>query len=265
MKLINNLRKKHSIVFCVLFAFVYMVLFNLIGIGIHYVVKLDSMLMQAIVELICIGFAVFIMYKLRIRNFLKEKGTGFFKGLYVGMFILCVALYVFAFALIKTVFLDRIGTSAILHILIMSITVGLCEEFVFRGIIVNVLKEQYGNTKKGIYVTVFTTGIIFGLIHLTNILAGASVKGTIVQALCVMALGSYLAAVYVRSRNIWSMAFLHGLNDFSVFLYAEASTIQSVTGSISSYSYIKLISIPVYLIPTLILLRNSKMKDIIGK
>ena len=49
MKLINNLRKKHSIVFCVLFAFVYMVLFNLIGIGIHYVVKLDSMLMQAIV------------------------------------------------------------------------------------------------------------------------------------------------------------------------------------------------------------------------
>ena len=56
MKLINNLRKNHSIVFCVLFAFVYMVLFNLIGIGIHYVVKLDSMLMQALVEFICIGF-----------------------------------------------------------------------------------------------------------------------------------------------------------------------------------------------------------------
>ncbi|MDD6771709.1 CPBP family intramembrane glutamic endopeptidase [Inconstantimicrobium porci] len=263
MKLINNLRKNHSIVFCVLFAFVYMVLFNLVGLAVAFL-KLDSMMSQSLVELICIGFAVFIMYKLKMKNFLKEKGTGFFKGLFTGMFLLCLSLYVFAIGLIMSVFSDKIGITEIFNILIMSVSVGLCEEFVFRGIVVNILKEKYGDSKKEIYITVFTAGIIFGLIHLTNILAGASFQGTIVQVICVMALGSYLAAVYVRCRNIWSMAFLHGLNDFAAFLVAGASTMQSVTGSISSYGLIKLITIPIYLIPTFILLRESKITKIIG-
>lgn len=263
MKFINNLRKNHSIIFCVLFTFIYMVIFNLIGVVVAFL-KLDSMLSQALVELICIGFAVFIMYKFKIRNFIKEQGTGFFKGLFTGIFILCLALYTFAIGVIEVVFSDKLGITGVIKILIMSVSVGLCEEFVFRGIIVNVLKEKYGNSKKGIYITVFTTGIIFGLIHLTNILAGASVQGTIVQALCVMALGVYLAAVYVRCRNIWSLAFLHGLNDFAAFLIANASTIESVTGTISSYGLVKLVTIPVYLIPALILLRESKMREIIN-
>jgi membrane protease YdiL (CAAX protease family) len=99
--------------------------------------------------------------------------------------------------------------------------------------------------------------------HVSNILSGASLKGAFIQACGAAILGALLAAIYLRSGNIFVVVILHAFNDFSVLIGSGFFGIGSPTNVVNSYSYLNLIGLCIYLIPILVLLRKNKTEEII--
>ena len=91
--------------------------------------------------------------------------------------------------------------------------IGIREEVLFRGVNTNAVAFKYGSTTKGLWITVFSTSAMFGVLHLTNVLKGASFSGALVQAIGCIATGVLYCAVYLRSGSIWGVALLHSLWD----------------------------------------------------
>lgn len=77
---------------------------------------------------------------------------------------------------------------------------------------------------------------------------------------CVFAasLGTLFAAIYFRTGNLWVTVFLHGAMDIASMLVGGLYGTEDVAESISGYDASMMLSILIYLIPTLFLLRKKK-------
>lgn len=142
----------------------------------------------------------------------KEKVT---KGLFYGLFYLIVAVLFFCFAALAGGFSDH---HAAINTFIFCLLVGITEEFLCRGWLLNEFLERYGNTKKGVWLSIIISGAIFGLMHLFNIVHGQAVASTITQFLNATGIGIILGVIYYKTKNIWSAVIIHGFWDFSLML-----------------------------------------------
>ena len=97
-------------------------------------------------------------------------------------------------------------------IIITSLTAGIKEEFLFRGVIVSTLLRQWKDRNMFVQATL-VSGIVFGLIHATNILAGADPMQTLFQVISSTGVGIFFAAVYIRCGSILPCMFYHVLHD----------------------------------------------------
>ena len=118
--------------------------------------------------------------------------------------------------------------------------VGVSEELMARAVIAETLLEHFGtDSLKNVWKSTAISALIFGLLHLTNMLSINSVKGVLIQAMAAFTGGILYAAIYYRTGNIWVTVLLHGLNDViagigaGVFTYEEsvASGIESLGGA----------------------------------
>ena len=62
------------------------------------------------------------------------------------------------------------------------------------------------------------SSVIFGLIHLTNLLSGAPFGATILQILNAFGMGMFLCAVFLCSGSLWPGIIIHTLFDTFAFL-----------------------------------------------
>ncbi len=146
----------------------------------------------------------------------------------------------------------------ICYVISMAI-VGISEELMFRGVIINVLKDYFGNEKRSqMYGTVIWSGIIFGSMHIFNILSGVSPKGAIFQALGAAGVGCYFGAIYVRTGNLGFLMTIHAINDLVLDLcggiFGQSSAIEQISG----YDAKKTIGVLFYVALTMFLLRKKK-------
>ena len=139
--------------------------------------------------------------------------------------------------------------SNVVVFVVFVVFVGIAEEFFFRGCIANILADKYLKSEKGLYITVFISGCIFGAMHLINLFSGVEISGVIIQAICTIPIGCLFTAIYLRTKNIWLLVFIHGLNDFAGLINSGLYGVDTVESAISGYSYLQLISIFIYLIP----------------
>ena len=81
---------------------------------------------------------------------------------------------------------------------------------------------------------------------------------------CVFAasLGTLFAAIYFRTGNLWVTVFLHGVMDIASMLVGGLYGTEDVAESISGYDASMMLSILIYLIPTLFLLRKKKIGEV---
>lgn len=133
--------------------------------------------------------------------------------------------------------------SLILPLILRFTGTGLIEEGFFRGLILAVLLSVWGINKKGIYRSVIVSSILFGLVHLTNllnILKGKDVMiETISQVFYATFLGILFAAIYLRTKNLWIPVIIHALFDIADGLYAiaiKAGGISSITSTLPAVS-----------------------------
>lgn len=99
-----------------------------------------------------------------------------------------------------------------LTILFVSLTAGIKEEVVFRGVIISTLMRQWKD-RNLFRQAALVSGIVFGLIHAANIFAGADPLQTLFQVIGSVSVGFIFAAVYLRTGSILPCMFYHALHD----------------------------------------------------
>lgn len=105
-----------------------------------------------------------------------------------------------------------------------TMLVGIAEEGMFRGYILNFIEKKL-DTKKAL----FYSSIFFGLLHSVNFLAGQKISITMVQVVLTAIIGYVLGTIYLRSnRNLILVIVLHGLYDF---LYFSSSYLANLNNS----------------------------------
>jgi hypothetical protein len=97
-------------------------------------------------------------------------------------------------------------------LLLLALTVGFVEESGFRGLMLTALRER------GVWRAIIVTSVLFGLTHLANVLAGATVLETISQVAYTIAFGVAFAALVLRTGIIWPLVLAHAAIDAAYFL-----------------------------------------------
>ncbi len=197
---------------------------------------------------------------------LKERGKGLLAGFFAGLYLLCVScMALFANIVSKSLLAGTFPKfrpfSHIVTFTLCMISVGLAEEFIFRGVIQNCLMDAFGpKTKGNTFIALAISSVIFGLIHLTNAFSGVSVEGAFYQAISVIGAGFYMGAIYIRTNNIWCNVILHAFLDFaglaSTGLLADGG---KLADSISGTSPFAIIGGVIYLGIAIFLLRRSQV------
>ncbi|MBP0971211.1 MAG: CPBP family intramembrane metalloprotease [Oscillospiraceae bacterium] len=224
------------------------------------------------IQITCVVIACVLMLAAKKTFILREKGRPFLTWwIPVTVIMLYSALRAAGGFLLTKAPLRPLPE--ILACCVTVLLVGVSEEIVHRGVILNQLTAAFGNdTMKGRLISVFTGGTIFGLIHLFNILSGVEPLSAIVQALGAAGMGWLLGALYLRCRNIRVMALIHGLFDLCGLVksgfFDAGETVESTISSASDVLHADLltalISEAVLLVllaaASAVLLRNSAMQ-----
>ena len=105
-------------------------------------------------------------------------------------------------------------------IIITSLTAGIKEEFLFRGVIVSTLLRRWKDRNMFLQAAL-VSGIVFGLIHATNVLAGADPMQTLFQVIASVGVGIFFAAVYIRCGSILPCMFESNVAENGI-MYAQA-------------------------------------------
>ena len=206
--------------------------------------------------------AVLFLVRTDRAGLLRRRGSGFFNGLLVGMY----PLFFIGYTTVGTLAFDRPDTPLlplprILTFMLNMILVGVAEELVFRGIIAQTLLERYGTARAGVWKACLVSGVLFGAAHLSNLL-GSAPFGVLMQCVFAASLGVMLAAIYFRTGNLWVTVFLHSAMDIASMLIGGLYGTTSVAESVSGYDASRLLSVAVYLIPTVFLLRKKKLPEV---
>lgn len=162
--------------------------------------------------------------------------------------------------------LESFNSSNFFNLLLLCIFIGISEEFLCRGWLQNEFIERFGDTKKHIILSIVFSSLIFGLMHISNLLTGQSLFQTITQILQATSIGILFGSIYYRSKNIWSVIFLHGLYDFSIMLsdinLVKDCTCGTPSTSIALYStFASILIILYYIFNALLILRTTDLKE----
>ncbi len=153
----------------------------------------------------------------------------------------------------------------LINALLLCAFVGIAEEFMCRGWVQNEFIERYGYDKKHIILSIVLSSCIFGIIHLTNIVS-QDIFTTLIQVLQAASIGFMFGSIYYKTKNIWTVAFLHGIYDFSIFL-GEVNLIKDCTNTLPNLptSIVTLISslilITYFILSGVLVLMQTDLKE----
>jgi membrane protease YdiL (CAAX protease family) len=205
--------------------------------------------------------AIVFMHIVWGKDLYNLKGNHFFKSLFtfglVGV-IGSLGAFIFSFGEIDL----KPTAFVIIGYILMNLSIAFCEEVLFRGIMLNLMKKVWAGQEKVILKAVIVSSMMFGLKHISNLLTYPNqIVITCAQILFAGMAGMYLAAVYVRSLNIWVCICIHFLEDTAVTIM-ELFSSQTLNNSVADIGIKQafmmiLLQIP-YIIVSILMLRNRK-------
>lgn len=195
---------------------------------------------------------------------LKEKRIGLGRGLIYGIgLILFAGLAGLSVACTNK---QPLNTSYnIFSFTVYMITVGMAEEFLCRGIMTETLEEHYGTEWSGSLKAILISSFIFGLIHFTNLILGASFIGVFGQVLNAFAIGVVFAVIYLRTGNLWVTVVIHAIWDFLILmatgdgLFVSSKTLEEKLSG--SFSVMNLLPCAFYLVMAFLIFRTKKAQS----
>ena len=240
----------------------------IIYLGIRYLLvdlcHINREIVRVIDYIAVIIYLLYLKKKWGFKDILKWNTKSFIKGLIAGSLFLVVSIINIITALHGTAGTPHQSPGHIIFwILVYLIGAGFVEELFTRGLIINLIKEKYKFTnKKNIIIAIIISGVVFGSMHLMNILTKGEVP--IGQMLVTTGMGIAFATIYIRSNSLWSTIILHGLWDICVGLESilfiieeDASTKLAMPLEIAA----GVVFILLYSLYASFLLRKKKIKE----
>ena len=229
--------------------------------------KYNTMFISEIVLLI---FALVMLAVRKRLNILKPQGKSIIYGIKRGIPIFVVSL-ISLFSSLTGILGEKLNIPNLISLIILAITIGMAEEFFFRGFIQGEIVDAYGKSRKQVIISVVVSGVIFGLVHITNALSGQDIITTLMQVLQASSLGILLGSIYFITKNIWSVVFLHAFYDFAIML-SEVNSYKDCINStdISTVMLIftlvvSLIYVVIYLVGAYLNLQKRHVNEYIGE
>lgn len=128
-------------------------------------------------------------------------------------FLMCWPMLTFiAFNLFANLGSGKIYGESLTMALANYFSVGLFEEVVVRAILIGHMMHHWKGDAHRIRKAVVWSSVIFGVLHIGNVFSNPI--GTLIQILFATGIGILFAAVYLRTRNLWSCILAHAINDF---------------------------------------------------
>ena len=143
-----------------------------------------------------------------------EKKENFWSGILLAIPILLISLINFIYSILN---IGTFNLASFINMLVFCTFIGIAEEFLCRGWIQNEFLERFSGNKKKIIISILLSSFIFGFMHLVNVNVQTLFE-TIIQIINATALGFLLGSIYYKTKNIWTVIFLHGFYDFAIML-----------------------------------------------
>jgi membrane protease YdiL (CAAX protease family) len=100
----------------------------------------------------------------------------------------------------------------LMEVFAITLMVGFMEEAVFRGLMLNAIKQR------GLWKAAIITSLLFGLTHAMNTLAGKSLLEDALQIFYAIAIGFAFAALVLKKGILWPLVLAHFLINFVNFI-----------------------------------------------
>ncbi len=266
MSKLKKWERKSPTVFSVAALVLYTILFISVSIFSTVFIKIDNYYLSFAVNeaLEAVVSVAFLIVSGRGKSVFKSR-KGFFGSLFVGMYEIVLLIWSFLgmYSVNAAEKLESLGN--IIIFTVCMLLVGVTEEVFFRGVITDIFLENYGKDRKGIILSVAASGLIFGLFHITNLGAGIGLFGVLIQIAQAAILGIFFGAVYMRTHNIFAVIFLHAAMDFVSLSASGLWGIGTVESSIDGFGVMNLLPLIVYLIPTIFIMRFSKLDEYLAQ
>ena len=202
--------------------------------GIVYIPAKDGPIQMAILRLVLAAIMIGIMILMGAKKTLLKVKEGFGFTLRKSTYILIIAFILGMLVFIPGILNNGFSQELLLKELsyfILCITIGLFEESLFRGIVFQGILRKTGNTRKGIWIAVIISSLIFGAVHVYTYIVGGTydlvgIIESIGKTLQTGAIGILLATIYLKTKNFWAIALVHTLNDFflmQVMMFTDMS------------------------------------------
>lgn len=214
--------KKESIftIICILLYFLLVISANFLS---NNVVKVPNSF-NALFEIL---FPVGILIYLKKKGLLSYYGFNSLKKLNYKGLLFCIPMLVISFAnLCFGVYLNYSVLQTIL-IVIAMIGVGFSEEILFRSFLINTISQK--NKKMAILLP----SIIFGALHLFNLVGGADLFATLLQVVYAFFFALMCSLFYIKTQNIIPCMICHALIDVTdTFMIPDQSVVLQCLGSV---------------------------------
>lgn len=102
----------------------------------------------------------------------------------------------------------------ILFYAIVCLATGFFEEIAFRGCAFMLLLKDRTQSKGRIFLAIFLSSAVFGLIHLVNVFFGGSLGASLLQVGYSALIGALCSMVLLLTGNIWFCVALHAVYNF---------------------------------------------------
>jgi membrane protease YdiL (CAAX protease family) len=126
------------------------------------------------------------------------------------------ALYIAVFLMLG-VLLGLPPIAVIFFVLVNTFFVGLSEELMFRGILLQAFRHLMA-----IWPAILVTSLLFGGIHSLNVFTTGHLLTSVNQTGAALLSGLLFIAIRLRTGSLWPAIIVHGLWDFGVFTMGAA-------------------------------------------
>jgi len=172
-----------------------------------------SLTLGILLRVLLIIFVLFYINKLSLKRFdglTSKTKLKNLKALVIPLVIILMGIYSNYEVYVNT---DRI---TLLLFSVSVLTIGFAEEFVFRGFIFPVLLRTFWKFRGAVYLSVFISSLMFGLVHYVHLFSQPSnFSGITSQVIFAVSIGVFLSGIMLRTSSIIIPSLLHALINFS--------------------------------------------------
>lgn len=259
-----KLSKVGVIFFCVLIALGYMLITHGIAWIYRGIVRVElpgQYTMDMIKEGLDSIVSISVLFIMGYGYVLKQKGVGLLQGLYVSAFLSGYLIAGITTNIIEYSANPPGEVNTAIEILVFMVTmllIGITEEVLLRGCILNLLLERFSDTRRGIWGAVLIESAIFGALHLLNVFAGVKPVAAFWQSVNAFLIGLVFSAIYIRCKNLWIPIVLHAGYDFTALMKSGIFGLGSQVDTINNASGLNWVMCLLLTGVTVVLLKKKK-------